>query len=251
MPAVRFCAIHLQQAGAGVVQDTKTPDQLLKQFPAQLKDEKEVTGDDSKWDNLWQYDLIIAFDPDWTKLSSAQLNHVKKWVDTHAGGLVVIGGPVNCFQMSAAKTPKSSSRFLDIYPVVLEDNRVTMVERTTTEPFRFNFPGASAKDEYLKLDDEADPKDPNSIRPAVRLCQKDKSDKTRVSGVAFSITIPSRTPSPARHIIATFGDPRARTKEGKEQPYIVTMDVGSGKSVWIGSGEIWSASSAKRITNAS
>src|SRR5262249_30738552 len=40
--------------------------------------------------------------------------------------------------------------------------------------------------------------------------------------------------------IATFSDPRARLKDGKEQPYIVAMPYGGQHNcVWIGSGEIW------------
>ena len=39
--------------------------------------------------------------------------------------------------------------------------------------------------------------------------------------------------------VATFADPRARLADGKEQPYIVTMPYGSGKVVWLSSGEFW------------
>ena len=39
--------------------------------------------------------------------------------------------------------------------------------------------------------------------------------------------------------MATFADPRARLADGKEQPFLVTMPYGSGKVVYIGSGEVW------------
>ena len=57
-------------------------DNLLTRFP---KMESELFG----------YDCIIAFDPDWSQLSSEQTELVRRWVADEAGGLVVVAGPVN------------------------------------------------------------------------------------------------------------------------------------------------------------
>jgi len=50
---------------------------------------------------------------------------------------------------------------------------------------------------------------------------------------------PVEDPKPTATVVATFSDPKARLKDNRDQPYLVTMPYGGGKMVWLGSGEMW------------
>jgi len=74
--------------------------------------------------SLNDYDVIVAFDPDWTRLSKSQLTNLAKWVDEHSGG--VISSRVGLAR-TKVRTPGGYdlSALIKIYPVVLQDARVT------------------------------------------------------------------------------------------------------------------------------
>jgi hypothetical protein len=234
-------SIHLQFARPEIVQDVP-PERLLERFPTAYYSEEDAPARaDEKYYNLAQYDVIIAIDPDWTALSPEQLQMVEKWVGAHAGGLILVGGPVNTFQLARGVHYEKIRPILDLFPVVLEDSRLPGLvnERPTTEPWRLNFPGATADMEFLRLDEDS--KEPLA------------GWEEFFSGQSRSVA--GRDPGPARRgfygyypvkavksnatVIATFADPRARTAEGKEHPYLVMMPYGSGKVVYLGSGEVW------------
>src|SRR5262249_28949492 len=135
---------------SNLVQDVP-PNQLLKAFPDQLVDEKEVKEEAKKFYNLAAYDLIIAFDPDWTLLSPAQLENVKRWVGEFGGGLIAVGGPVYTVQLARPGDNKQKLKpILDLYPVVLKDNRIDEIERNKTEPWKLNFPGVTPDMNFMQ-----------------------------------------------------------------------------------------------------
>ena len=70
--------VWLQSGQPGISQES---DELLFEFPA-LNDE------------LYEYDCIIAFDPNWEALDELQAELLEKWVAEKAGGLIAIAGPV-------------------------------------------------------------------------------------------------------------------------------------------------------------
>src|SRR5207244_433915 len=95
-------SIYLQPAPGqtqrrqGIVQDVP-PERLLSQFPYRLQDETADKPDEKLY-NLSNYDLIIAFDPDWNELKKEECDLLEKWVGTHAGGLIIVAGQVNTVQ---------------------------------------------------------------------------------------------------------------------------------------------------------
>src|SRR5262249_13540759 len=50
---------------------------------------------------------------------------------------------------------------------------------------------------------------------------------------------PVEAVKPSATLVATFSDPRARMRDGREQPFLVPMPYRSGKVVYIGSPEMW------------
>jgi hypothetical protein len=234
-------SIHIQQARPEIVQDVP-PERLLLRFPTAFYAEDETPANpDEKYYNLAQYDVIIAFDPDWTALSPEQLRLVEQWVGTHAGGLILVGGPVNTFQLARGVNSDKIRPILDLFPVFLEDSRLhgLGLERPTTDPWRLNFPGAAADMEFLKLDEES--KEPLAGWEEF-FTGRTRSEAGKDAGPprrGFYNYYPVKGTKPNANVVATFADPRARLADGKEQPYLVTMPYGSGKVVYLGSGEVW------------
>ena len=50
--------------------------------------------------SLSDYDVIIAFDPDWTRLAPSQRKLLQKWVEENSGGIIFVAGPVYSFQLA-------------------------------------------------------------------------------------------------------------------------------------------------------
>jgi hypothetical protein len=232
-------SICLQIARPEIVQDVPA-DRLLKHFPNYLTSpDAPQQSPEERYYNLGQYDLIIAFDPDWTQLSPEQFGLVEKWVGTHAGGLILVGGPVNTYQLARGVNLEKLKTILDLYPVVPDDSRLQGlgIERPTTDPWPLNFPGATNDMEFLRLDEES----------KNQLAGWNEFFGGRVPGAAqdsgdrrgFYNFYPVKAVKPNATVVATFSDPRARLSDGKEQPYLVTMPYGNGQVIYLGSGETW------------
>ena len=232
-------SICLQIQREGVVQDVPS-DRLLKQFPSRLSLDPSSTAED-RYANLAYYDVIIAFDPDWSRLTPEQLVVLEKWVNTQAGGLIVVAGPVNTYQLARPTNREALKPLLDLFPVVLQDSRLQDlgVDRATTNPWRLSFPGATGELEFLKLEEGA--------KEQLAGWEEFFTDKAKPEAGKEAPTVrgfytyyPVESVKSSATVVATYSDPRARLGSGeKQQPYLVVMPYGSGKVVYIGSPEIW------------
>jgi hypothetical protein len=231
-------SIHLQlppgrtERRVGVVQDVD-PERLLSEFPTRLE-----TG--NKEDRLYaldEYDVIVAFDPDWTKLTEKQLKLLETWVDK-GGGLIVEGGPINTLQLARPGSYKNQLKpLLDMLPVVLRDVRIDDLDRSTADPWPLSFEGATPDLEFLKLD-ESDPnikflEDWDEFFYGPR-----KEGEPKVLQRGFYNYYPVDAAKTGAHVVARFTDPRARLKDGSQQPFLVLSDPASHRRVvWLGWGE--------------
>ncbi len=236
-------SIHLQlppgvtEWRGGVVQDVP-PDQLLSSFPTRL----EAGGQEDKLYALDQYDVIVAFDPDWTQLTPNQLKMVEKWVEK-GGGLIAVGGPINTLELARPKSNKDKLKpILDLYPVVLSDIRIADSDRDTKTPWPLDFSGATPDMEFLNLE-EGEGKDVTKFLAdwdAFFYGQdKTASDKTACVRGFYSY-YPVEKAKTSAVVVARFTDPAGKLKDGSLQPYIVTTSPSSNRRVvWLGSGEFW------------
>jgi hypothetical protein len=216
----------------GIVQDVP-PDRLLGQFPTRLE-----AGD--KEDQLYaldQYDVLVAFDPDWTQLSESQLKMVGRWVE-NGGGLIAVGGPINTLELARPKSLKDKLKpILDLYPVVLSDIRISDFDRDTKEAWPLDFTGATPDMEFLKLDEDEDAKflaDWNAF-----FYGKDGQKGGPVAH-GFYDYYPVEKAKSTAVVVARFTDPKGKLKDNSLQPYFVTTSPSSNRRVvWLGSGEIW------------
>ena len=92
-------SVLLQSGGREVVQDVP-PDRLLKSFPPRLDVGEKNSNADDRSGNLAAYDVIIAFDPDWTKLTEEQGQLLEKWVGEEGHGLILVAGPVHTLDLA-------------------------------------------------------------------------------------------------------------------------------------------------------
>ena len=136
--------VLLQSSTAGASQEAAN---ILTEFP-------ELA------DDLFQYDCIVAFDPDWMKLDELQVELLDRWVAEQAGGLIVVAGPVFTPEwagMRRGRDPRVDT-IKTLYPVVFysQGSPNLSLERFGGEsawPLSFTRDGLDA--EFLWLEDEA------------------------------------------------------------------------------------------------
>ncbi|HTU94182.1 MAG TPA: VWA domain-containing protein [Gemmataceae bacterium] len=216
----------------GIVQDVP-PERLLGQFPTRL----ESADKDEQLYALDQYDVIVAFDPDWTQLSESQLKMVGRWVE-NGGGLIAVGGAINTLELARPKSHAAKLKpILDLYPVVLSDIRISDFDRETRDAWPLDFPGATPDMEFLKLDESEDAKF-LADWDAFFYGPEGKKGSPVVRG--FYNYYPVEKAKTSAVVVARFADPKGKLKDNSLQPYLVTTSPSSNRRVvWLGSGEMW------------
>jgi hypothetical protein len=209
----------------GLVADVPA-EKLLKHFPPRF----EVGARDlphERADNLWSYDVVVAFDFDWLRLKPEDLRRLRKWVEA-GGGLVLVAGPVNTPALARAKDRAKARDALDLWPVVPGDP----AEADTSRPRRLHFPGGGAGAPFLKLDPAGEGPLAGWDRFFVA-----KGDEKAPRG--FFSAYPVRSVKPGATVVATLAGPGAKRAADKEPPFLVTTARGKGRVVYLGSGETW------------
>ncbi len=203
--------VVLQTAAIGTSQESNN---LLLQFPAERE-------------KLFEYDVIIAFDPDWRLVPAEGIALLRDWVYQEAGGLILIAGDVNTVQLAAAgeqPTPVQDQLepLKELYPVVLSTFAAEMrFDQDSSQPWALEFTPEGQRAEALQLTDE-----PTSSLarwkefPGFYRCYS-------TSGAKAGATV-----------LARFTDPRSQNEFGfpvlaAEQFY------GQGRVLYFGSGEFW------------
>jgi uncharacterized membrane protein len=222
----------------GVVQDVP-PDRLLPVFPDRLDAGSDKP--DEKLLDLAEYDVIIAFDPDWTQLSDNQLKLVEKWVD-RGGGLILVGGPINTLQLSRPGANRDKLKpILDLYPITLKDIRIDEMDHRTDIPWPLLFDAATPDMEFLRLEEGNAEGPPPFLSDWHEFFYGANADKKAPALRGIYNYYPAESSKPGAQVVARFGDPQAKLKDGAtQQPYLVISDPNSGRRVvWIASGETW------------
>ncbi|MBN2579682.1 MAG: VWA domain-containing protein [Pirellulales bacterium] len=199
--------VFLQTAQPGASQEGN----LLSDFPATREE-------------MFDYDCLVAFDPDWQKLSSEQVTLLESWVAEQGGGLIVIPGPIHTGGSIGGWTQNPALRAIrNLYPVEFP-RRLSILESPSTaadDPYPLDFTREGQEADFLWLGDSAS---------AARRAWAD------LPGV-FSFT-PVRGPKPGATVYARLSDPRIGA--GPDGPvYFAGQFYGSGSVFYLGSGEMW------------
>ncbi|SFH72260.1 hypothetical protein [Planctomicrobium piriforme] len=193
--------VWLQSGSVGISQEAK---KLLYRFPETVE-------------ALYEYDVVIAFDPDWTQLTAEQREMLSNWVANEGGGMVVVAGDVFTPNLAASPDLEGIRR---LYPVLLEEVSLRLNNRETAQtafPLSFTPEGQAA--EFLKLS------------------ESDGKPVWDDFGGIF-LTYPTRGAKAGTTVYAEFSDPLSRGRGG--QPIVLAgQRFGQGQVLYIGSPELW------------
>lgn len=201
----------LQTADTGTTQDVH---QLLERFPE--SDEK-----------LAEYDVILAFDPDWESLNSKSASGMRptelleRWVGVGAGGLIVNAGQVNT---DTLRDDPRLTTVCDLYPVVFVPptsqqgrEQVYMGE----DPCEIKFTREGLDASFLRLAD--------SVEASQRLWE-------RFNGIYGCY--PAYRAKPGAVVYARLADV-TENRDAQLPIFIAGQSYGWGQVLYIGSGQLW------------
>ena len=202
--------VYLQSSGPGVSQEAK---QLLSEFPKSLAE-------------MTQYDAVIAFDADWTKLTSDQIDALESWVSQQAGGLIVVAGPVSTpkWAGNSATGNRNAEIIRGMVPVIMNTRGARLVsigrfESETAWPLKLAS-NALATD-FLQVGSTP---------------EESQQAWERFRGV-YSF-FGCYEPKPAASVLLNFSDPTTFVNNAAPI-YLASQFYGSGRVVFQGGGEFW------------
>lgn len=187
---------------------TQEAENLLTSFP---KSEAE----------LFPYDVVIAFDADWSLLSQEQQKFLNRWVDEHSGGIIFVAGEL--FTPELAREAEKYRDIAVLYPVVLNRilSELKITQRADT-PWPIVLTPEGRASEFLKIADATG-------RADVDLWKT-------FTGIYRSY--PVRALRDGAVVLAKYGNPRARTQQG-QPPFLATQFYGKGRTTFVSSAETW------------
>lgn len=197
--------VYLQTSRPGMSQDAR---QILPGLPSTPED-------------LFRYDAIIAFDPDWRALGADNVALLERWVAQQAGGMILVAGPIYTSDLAADDGLRVVR---NLYPVEFQRRFSSLAGEaavTAREAWPIEFTREGLDAEFLWLDDSG---------PASQAAWN------RFPGVFAHATV--RGPKPGATVYGHYGDPRARVGEGPPV-YLAGQFYGSGRTFYLGSGELW------------
>lgn len=203
--------VLLQTASVGTSQDS---DHVLLQFPATREE-------------LYEYDAILAFDPDWKQISGESLQLVRDWVYQEGGGLLLVAGDVNAAQLAAGGDPSNPQAeqlqpLRELAPVLLNAFVAELrFEQTSNQPWPIEFTPDGKRAEFLQLTDDP-------VTSAARWKEFP----------GFYRCYPTAGAKAGATVLARFSDPRSQNEFG---PPILLAEqfYGQGRVLYLGSPELW------------
>ena len=170
---------------------------------------------------LFEYDVIVAFDPDWSRLSAEQQSYLNRWVSEHSGGLVIVAGEL--FTPRLAEEPDALRDISVLYPVLLSRIAPEMqLTQRADEPWPVLPTAEGRVTEYLRL--------------SAASGTADASVWERFRGIYRSY--PLRGLRDGAVTLLEYDNPRARTELGIP-PFLVSQFYGAGRTIFVGSAETW------------
>ena len=201
--------VWLQSASIGADQEA---DRLLEAFP-------ETT------EELFEYDCIIAFDPDWRELTDRQTEMLERWVAEKAGGLILVAGPVNTPEWTRRpRGDEAIDRIRDLYPVAFFNQGSARLKLgrfggDTAYPLAFTREGRASR--YLWLGDSA---------------AESSATWGQFEGVFGYYAV--NEPKAGADVLANFSD-QSTAVNGDFPIYLASHFYGAGRVFFQASGEMW------------
>ncbi len=265
-------SIYLQNEGGmdGTIVQDVPPGRLLMKFPDVLEAGKQTgvqTGTDAgdataiqreRFNNLDEYDVVVVFDPNWNekdksgelRIAPAVFRNLERFVTKFGGGLVYVAGPFYTPQM--ARNDEEAGRLrpiVNILPVVPDDivatEDILIKIRDPKIPRRLKLTPSTEAD-LLRLDDESTLPEPDRATAGWEnyFTGRDKFVPSGVPGEdllpkrGFYSYYPIKQVKPGVTPLAEFLNVDDRGQEARRVFYATTQ-AEVGRTVWLGSGEIY------------
>ena len=200
--------ILLQTAQVGISQES---DRILDHFPTTRED-------------MYEYDCVVAFDPDWQELSPFQVDLLETWVAEQGGGLIVVAGPVYTNRtIDGWLGNPAMAPIRALYPVEFQ-RRFSGIDAApygSREPWPLEFTREGLEAEFLWLGDTE---------------TSSRAMWGEFPGV-YSFT-PIRRAKEGATVLARFSDPQVAVA-GEQPAYFAWHFYASGRVFYAGSGEMW------------
>lgn len=197
--------VLLQTAVDGVSQEA---DEILFDLPFEAAE-------------LFEYDAIIAFDPDWTQFDQTQLELIEQWVAEKAGGMICVAGAVHTASWAEdRRAPAQIEIVRQLYPVTFSSSRIQLGRYSADVAWPLTVTEDGRSVPFLDLDEGLDGVDVWAEFPGIYGYY------------------PVRDVKPAASVFARYSDPQSATNE-QLPPLVVGQFYGSGRVVFLGSGEFW------------
>jgi hypothetical protein len=197
---------------SGTDASAQEADQILQDLPETIAE-------------IFEYDCMVAFDPDWRRFDARQIEFIDRWVAEKAGGMVLIAGPVFTGEWSREHSGDAKLEPIrSLYPVTFYGRVGSSIDfgRFTSEAaWPLQFTDEALRTDFLRLNDPAE---------EARNVWEDFSGVYSYFGV--------KGPKPGASVIASFSDPSSKIDD-QLPPYMVSQFYGAGRVVYLGSGEMW------------
>jgi hypothetical protein len=174
---------------------------------------------------LFEYDCIVAFDPDWNELDEEQIQLLERWVAEKAGGLIVVAGPVHTPRWASRQQSDAKIDAINgLYPVIFysRGSATTSLGRFAAEtpwPLQFTQDGRDA--EFLWLEDDS---------------LLNEQAWSAFEGVYGYYAV--KDPKPGARVYSRFSDPNT-SMDGELPIYMAGHFYGAGRVFFQASGEMW------------
>ncbi|QDV63518.1 vWA domain-containing protein [Crateriforma conspicua] len=199
--------VWLQTGQPGMSQDA---DLVLTSFPETPED-------------LFEYDAIIMFDPDWRSFDAASLQVIERWLAEQAGGLILVAGPVYHPMFFRGRTDPRISTVRGFFPVDLATRGALLGggRQGGDDAWPLDFTPDAQRAEFLWIDQD----------PTSSFQIWDEFD-----GVYDFVGVKGLKPGAKAY--SRFSDPTTRV--GDELPvFMASQFYGSGRTYFQASGEMW------------
>lgn len=199
--------VWLQTGRPGMSQDA---DALLTAFPETAEE-------------LFEYDAIVMFDPDWSAIDAASLDLLDQFLTQQAGGMVLVAGPVYHPKITADRGDRRTNQIRGFFPVNLATRGPLLgggrQGGSSAWPLQFTPEAGSA--EFLWIADTP----------------QQSSELWQEVGSVYDF-VGVKSAKPGAKVYAYFSDPSTEIS-GNLPIYFASQFYGAGRVYFQGSGEMW------------
>ena len=199
--------VWLQSGRPGLSQDAS---QVLSEFP-------------STAEQLFAYDAIIVFDPDWDRFSAESLDLIDRWLSQQAGGMIIVAGPVYHPQWGRKRTDPRVPKISGFFPVNISSGGPLLdgSRQGGSNSWPLEFTPESRRAEFLWIAETAE----------------ESFEIWDEFGGVYDY-VGTKGPKPGAKVYGYFSDPTSEIG-GSKPIYLASQFYGAGRVFFQGSGEMW------------